>query len=285
MRDKTVLVTGANQGIGKATALGLSMQGARVTIVSRNAEKGRATVADIEAASGSRGTVDLVVADLSSQADVRRLAAEFKARHARLDVLVNNAGVFVPKRRITVDGLEETFAVNHLAYFLLTQQLLDLLKSSAPARVVNVSSDAHAHARMLWDDLQFANCRYSGWRSYAQSKLANLLFTYELARRLERSGVTANALHPGVVASGFGHTYPGPMGIVLALARFFMLTPEQGAKTSIYLASSEAVAGVNGGYFSGCKQTRSSKVSHCEASQRKLWALSEELVGARPNGG
>jgi len=197
---------------------------------------------------------------------------------------VNNAGVFVPKRRVTVDGLEETFAVNHLASFLLTQQLLELLKSSAPARVVNVSSDAHAHAKMFWDDLQFANCRYSGWRSYAQSKLANLLFTYELARRLQGSHVTANALHPGVVASGFGHTYPGPMGVVLALARFFMLTPEQGAKTSVYLASSEAVAGTSGEYFSRCKVARSSKVSRCEASQRKLWALSEKLVGARPNG-
>jgi len=284
MQGKTVLVTGANQGIGKATALALSRQGARVAIISRNADKGRAAVADIEAASGSRGMVELIVADLSSQAEVRRAAAEFKARHTRLDVLVNNAGVFVPKRRVTVDGLEETVAVNHLAYFLLTKQLLDLLKTSAPARIVNVSSDAHHHGKMYWEDLQFANCRYSGWRAYAQSKLANVLFTYELARRLDRSRVTANVLHPGVVASGFARTYRGAMGFFYTLAGVFMLTPEQGAKTSIYLASSEEVEGVSGKYFSRCKQARSSKISHCEASQRKLWALSEEMVGARTNG-
>ncbi len=284
MQGKTVLVTGANQGVGKATAAALSRQGARVTIVARNADKGRAAVADIEAASGARGATDLIVADLSSQADVRRVAAEFKARQTRLDVLVNNAGVFVPKRRVTPDGLEETFAVNHLAYFLLTHQLLDLLKASAPARVVNVSSDAHRHAKMDWEDLQFANQRYSGWRAYCQSKLANVLFTHELARRLDGSQVTVNAAHPGVVASGFGRTYPGPMGVLYALAGAFMLTPEQGAKTSVYLASSSKVDGVTGKYFSRCKETRSSKLSYCEASQRKLWALSDEMVGRRGNG-
>jgi NAD(P)-dependent dehydrogenase (short-subunit alcohol dehydrogenase family) len=284
MQGKTVLVTGANQGIGKATALALSRQGARVVIVARNPDKGRAAVADIEAATGSHGNVDLIVADLSLQAEVRRAAAEFKSRHARLDVLVNNAGVFVPERRVTAEGLEETFALNHLAYFLLTQQLLDVLKTSAPARIVNVSSDAHRHGKMYWEDLQFSNCRYSGFRAYAQSKLANILFTYELARRLEGTRVTANALHPGVVASGFGRTYPGPMGVFYTLAGVFMLTPEQGAKTSIYVASSPEVEGISGKYFSRCKQARSSKISHCEASQRKLWALSEEIVGARANG-
>jgi NAD(P)-dependent dehydrogenase (short-subunit alcohol dehydrogenase family) len=255
-----------------------------VAIVSRNREKGRIAVADIEAATGARGKVDLIVADLSSRAEVRRVAAEFKARHTRLDVLVNNAGVFVPKRRTTADGVEETFAVNHLAYFLLTQQLLDVLKASSPARVVNVSSDAHFRGKMYWQDLQFANCRYSGFRAYAQSKLANVLFTYELARRLEGTSVTANALHPGVVASGFARTYPGPMGVLYTLAGCFMLTPEQGARTSVYVASSSELDGVSGKYFSRCKLARSSKISHCEASQRKLWALSEEMVGARPNG-
>jgi NAD(P)-dependent dehydrogenase (short-subunit alcohol dehydrogenase family) len=281
MQDKMVLVTGANQGVGKATALALSRQGARVAIVSRNADKGRAAVADIEAASGSRGRVDLIVADLSSRAEVRRVAAEFKTRHTRLDVLINNAGVFVPKRRVTVDGIEETFAVNHLAYFLLADELLDLLKSSAPARIVNVSSDAHSHAKMYWQDLQFANHRYSGWRAYGQSKLANILFTYELARRLDGSRVTANAVHPGVVASGFGRTYRGAMGVLYALAGPFMLTPEQGAKTSIYVASSHAVEGISGKYFSRCRQAKSSRLSLCEASQRKLWALSEEMIGGR----
>jgi NAD(P)-dependent dehydrogenase (short-subunit alcohol dehydrogenase family) len=281
MKGKTVLVTGANQGIGKAAALELSRQGARLVIVSRSADKGRAAAADIEAASGSKGTVDLIVADLSSQHEVRRVAAEFKARHARLDVLVNNAGVFVPKRQVTVDGVEETFAVNHLAYFLLTRELLDVLKASAPARIVNVSSDAHRHARMHWGDLQSANHRYRGWRAYGQSKLANLLFTYELSRRLDGSRVTANALHPGVVATGFGRTYRGVMGLLYVLGGPFMLTPEQGAKTSVYLASSPQVEGVSGKYFARSTQAKSNWLSYCQASQRKLWALSEEMVGRR----
>jgi NAD(P)-dependent dehydrogenase (short-subunit alcohol dehydrogenase family) len=277
MHGRSVLVTGANQGIGKAAALSLAQRGARVTIISRNADRGRAAVADIEAASSSKG-VDLIVADLSSHADVRRAAQEFKSRHATLDVLVNNAGVFVPKRRTTVDGFEETWAVNHLAYFLLTHELLDLLKASAPARIVNVSSDAHRHARMHWDDLEFANHRYSAWRAYAQSKLANILFTYELARRLEGSRVTVNALHPGVVASGFGRTYFGPMALLYAIGGPFMLSPERGAKASVYLASSPEVAEVTGRYFSRCRPEKSSGVTYCRASQRKLWALSDEMT-------
>jgi NAD(P)-dependent dehydrogenase (short-subunit alcohol dehydrogenase family) len=277
MQGKTVLVTGANQGIGKAAALALARRGARVAIVSRNAEKGRAAAADIEIGSGSKG-VDVIVADLSSQEEVRRVAAEFKSRHARLDVLINNAGVFVPKRHATVDGFEETLAVNHLSYFLLTRELLELLKASAPARIVNVSSDAHRRGEMRWDDLEFANHHYSGWRAYAQSKLANVLFTYELARRLEGSGVTANALHPGVVASGFGRTYRGPMSLLYTIGGPFMLTCEQGAMTSAYLASSPEVEGVNGKYFVRCKPERSSDRSYCKASQRKLWALSVEAI-------
>jgi NAD(P)-dependent dehydrogenase (short-subunit alcohol dehydrogenase family) len=280
MQGKTVLVTGANQGIGKAAALALARQGAQVAIVSRNADKGRAAAADIKAASGCK-EVDLIVADLSSQAEVRRVAAEFKWRHSRLDVLVNNAGVFVPHRHVTVDGFEETFAVNHLAYFLLTHELLHLLKASAPARIVNVSSDAHRHAKMRWNDLQFANHSYSAWRAYGQSKLANILFTYELARRLEGTRVTANALHPGVIASGFGRTYPGPMALLYSLAGPFMLTPEMGAKTSVYLASSPEVEGISGKYFARSRPAKASAVSDCDASQRKLWALSEQMIGLR----
>jgi NAD(P)-dependent dehydrogenase (short-subunit alcohol dehydrogenase family) len=277
MKGKTVLITGANQGIGKAAALALARRGARVVIVSRNADKGRAAVADIQAASGP-GNVELIVADLASQADVRRVAGEFKATHARLDVLINNAGVFVPRRRVTVDGFEETFAVNHLAYFLLTHELSDLLRASAPSRIVNVSSDAHRHGKMQWDDLEFANQRYSGWRAYAQSKLANVLFTYELSRRLEGTRVTANALHPGVVATGFGRTYRGAMAVVYTLGSPFLLTAERGAETTIHLAASPAIEGVSGQYFARCKPTRSSGVSYCEASQRKLWALSNGMI-------
>jgi NAD(P)-dependent dehydrogenase (short-subunit alcohol dehydrogenase family) len=282
MEGKAVLVTGANQGVGKATAIGLARLGAQVTIVSRSAEKGRAAAADIEAASVSKG-VELIVADLSSRAQVRRVAVEYGARHARLDVLINNAGVFVPRRHTTGDGLEETFAVNHLAYFVLAHDLLDLLKSSAPARIVNVSSDAHRRGKMHWDDLQLARLRYTGWAAYAQSKLANLLFTFELARRLEGTRVSANALHPGVVASGFGRTYSGPMALLYAIGGPFMLTPEQGARTSIYLASSPEVEGVSGKYFARSRQVSSSTASRDEAAGRKLWAISEGLVAeSRP---
>jgi len=277
MQGKTVLVTGANQGVGKATAIALARKGAHVVIVSRNADKGRAALAEVQAASPQREG-ELIVADLSSQAEVRRLAAEFRSRHSGLDVLVNNAGVIVPERHTTVDGIEETFAVNHLAPMLLTLELVDLLKASAHARVVTVSSEAHRGASMHWDDLQFRSHKYRSFKAYGQSKLANILFTYELARRLEGTGVTANALHPGVIGSGFGQTYPGPLSVLVKLARPFLLTPEEGAATSVYLASSPEVEGVTGQYFSKCRPVRSNAVSYDVASQRKLWALSAEMV-------
>ncbi len=279
MQGKTVLVTGANQGIGKATALALAQKGARVVLVSRSRDKGLAALADIQAASGATD-LELLVADLSSLAQVRRLAAEFKARHDRLDVLVNNAGVLVPTRRVTADGFEETFAVNHLAAFLLTKELLDVLHAAAPARIVNVSSSAHRGARMQWGDLQFDRHRYNQWRAYGQSKLANVLFTYELARRLDPSKVTANALHPGVIATGFGQTYGGAMSMLIRMAHPFFASPESGARTSAYLASSPEVERVTGKYFARCKETPSSTVSYDEASQKKLWAISEELTRA-----
>jgi NAD(P)-dependent dehydrogenase (short-subunit alcohol dehydrogenase family) len=277
MQGKTVLVTGANQGIGKATAIALAAQGANVVILSRNPEKGQAALHDVQAASRG-GKAELLVADFASLADVRRAAAEFRAKHKRLDVLVNNAGLIVPERHLTLDGLEETFAVNHLAPFLLTTELLDLLKASAPSRIVNVSSEAHRHNKMHWEDLQFANARYKSFRVYGQSKLANILFTYELARRLEGTGVTANALHPGVVASGFGQTYPGALSFLVKVARPFLLTNEEGARTSVHVASSPEAEGVSGKYFAKCRPVRSNAVSYDEASQRKLWSLSLEMI-------
>jgi NAD(P)-dependent dehydrogenase (short-subunit alcohol dehydrogenase family) len=283
MQGKTVLVTGANQGIGKATALALAQQGARVVLLSRSDEKGRKAVADIQAATGSKD-VELLVADLSSLEEVRRAAAEFKQRHDRLHVLVNNAGVLVPSRRVTVDGFEETFAINHLAYFLLTRELLDVLNAAAPARVVNVSSAAHQAGRMQWDDLQFAQQPYLQWRAYGQSKLANVLFTYELARRLDPAKVTANVLHPGVIASGFGQTYGGATAFFVRLAHPFFASPEAGARTSVYLASSPEVAGVTGKYFAKCKAVKSSADSYDEAAQKKLWALSEEMTRSARRG-
>ncbi|HEY1695302.1 MAG TPA: SDR family oxidoreductase [Polyangiaceae bacterium] len=276
MQAKTVVVTGANQGIGKAAAVALAAKGARVVLVARNREKGERARAEVEAAGA--GGAELVVADLSSQAEVRRAAAEIKRKHDRLDVLVNNAGVFVPERHATADGLEETFALNHLGYFLLTRELLELLRESGASRIVNVSSEAHRGARMHWDDLQFERSKYGGFKAYGQSKLANVLFTYELARRLEGTKVTANCLHPGVIGSGFGQTYGGAMSVLVKIARPFMLTPEEGARTTVYLASSPDVEGVSGKYFSKCKPVRSNALSYDEPSQHKLWALSEELV-------
>jgi NAD(P)-dependent dehydrogenase (short-subunit alcohol dehydrogenase family) len=276
---KRVLVTGASDGIGKATAVALARAGAKVVILARTEAKGQAARQAIRSTAGV--DVEVVAADLSSQQQVRWVAAEYKRRFDRLDVLVNNAGVLASHRRVTADGLEETFAVNHLAYFLLTRELLDILQASAPARVVNVSSEAHRGARMQWDDLQFATHRYGSWRAYGQSKLADLLFTYELARRLEGTGITANAVHPGTVGTGLARTYGGPAAVLMRLARPFLLSPEEGARTSVYLAGSQQVEGVSGRYFSGSRALASNEYSYCEPSQKKLWAISEELTGAR----
>ena len=274
MQGKICLVTGATLGIGKETALGLARKGAHVVIAGRDEARTRETAAWIAGQSGD-AKVDFLVADLSSQAEVRRLAAAFKARYQRLDVLLNNAGAIFTKRETTVDGFERTWALNHLAEFLLTQLLLDLLEASAPARIVNVASTAHARGKIAFDDLQGAQ-KYSGWAAYSQSKLANIMFTYALARRLEGKGVTANCLHPGVVATGFGHNTPGFISTLLNLARPFLITPDKGAATSIYLASSPEVAAVSGQYFDKCKPVRSSALSYDVAAQERLWEISEK---------
>jgi NAD(P)-dependent dehydrogenase (short-subunit alcohol dehydrogenase family) len=283
MQGKTVLITGANQGVGKASAIALGKLGARLVLVCRSAEKGRAAIADIER-EGAKD-VELLVGDMGSQADVRRVAAEFKAKHDRLDVLLNNAGVLVTSRRTTVDGIEETFAINHLGYFLLTHLLVDTLKASAPARIVSVSSEAHRRARMRWDDLEFKAGEYSSFAAYGQSKLSNILFTRELARRLEGTNVTANCLHPGVIASGFGHTYGGVISVVLKVASPFLMTPEKGARTSVFLASSAEVEGVSGKYFDKCKERRPSAEALADGAPERLWAISEELTGLRAKPG
>ena len=279
MQGKVVLVTGANQGIGKASAVALGKLGARLVLACRNTEKGRAAVADLRREGAQ--DVELLVGDLGSQSDVRRLASEFKAKYDRLDVLLNNAGVLVTTRRSTVDGIEETFAVNHLGYFLLTHLLLDVLKASAPSRVVSVSSEAHRRARMRWDDLEFKAGPYSAFAAYGQSKLANILFTRELAQRLAGTGVTANCLHPGVVASGFGHTYGGVVSAVLRVASPFLIAPEKGARTSVFLASSPEVEGVSGKYFDKCRERRPSAEALAEGAPERLWAIIEEKTGLR----
>jgi retinol dehydrogenase-14 len=284
MAGRTCLVTGATSGIGKATATGLARLGAEVALVARDPAKGRATLAEIQAATGNP-RVELLLADLSSQASIRRAAEEYRRGHDRLHVLVNNAGGYWATRHTTADGLELTFAVNHLAYFLLTNLLLDLLRASAPARVVNVTSGAQGVGDIHFDDLQFAQ-RYRGQAAYNQSKLANVLFSYELARRVEGSGVTVNCVAPGVVRTNFGRDDSGPIQrLMTPLARPFMRTPEQGAATPVYLASSPEVEGVTGRYYvrrgSRPSARRSSRRSYDTGLAQRLWQVSEQLTGLR----
>ncbi|HYM16473.1 MAG TPA: SDR family oxidoreductase, partial [Dehalococcoidia bacterium] len=271
--------TGASNGIGKATASALAAMGARVVLVCRDRARGEAARAEIarEAASDA---VELEIADLSSQAEIRGLASRMAVAHPRIDVLVNNAGAVNTVRTTTVDGLETTFAVNHLAYFLLTNLLLEQIRAAGRGRIVNVSSRAHMGARIDFDDLQGAR-RYGGMRAYGQSKLANVLFTYELARRLAGSDVTANCLHPGVVATGFGHNNPGLLKFAVSMIRPFVLDAGRGAETSVYLAASAEVAGVTGQYFAKCKAVRSSPASYDTATAARLWQVSEELTQPR----
>jgi retinol dehydrogenase 14 len=277
MAGQTVLVTGGTGGIGRATATGLAAMGARVGITGRDIARTRAAAAEVATASGNPA-VDPFPADMSSQAEVRRLAGEVLAAYPRLDVLVNNVGGFWATRQITRDGLERTFAVNHLAPFLLTGLLLDRLTASAPARIVTVSSGAHATGKINFGDLQ-GERRYSGQQAYSQSKLANVLFTYELARRLDGTGVTGTVLHPGVVRTGFAAEDPSPMWkLSLPLIRLFLKTPEKGAATSIYLASSPEVEGVTGTYFADSKPKAPSPASHENAAAARLWQISLDLV-------
>lgn len=279
MRDKVCLVTGATSGIGYVTARELARRGATVTVVGRNPDRTAVCVGRIRRETGSQ-TVDSLLADLSSMAQVRTLAEAVKARHERLDVLVNNAGAVFLTRHTTVDGYEMTFALNHLAPFLLTNLLLDRLKASAPARIVTTASIAHVGAKIPFDDPNYQHHRYSAWGAYGQSKLANILFTYELARRLEGTGVAANAFHPGVVATGFAHNGP-LMDVAMTLVRPFMISAEEGAKTAIYLTSSPEVEGVTGAYFTKERPVQSSKESYNLESQRRLWEISEELTGLK----
>jgi len=279
MQGKVCLVTGSSSGIGKVTARELARLGATVVMVCRNRAKGEAAQAEIKAATGNE-RVELILADLTSLADVRRAAAEFKERYTRLHVLIHNAGGVSSVRRVTPDGLEVTFVVNYLAPFLLTELLLDVLKASAPARIVNVSSAAHQGGKIDFDDLQ-GEKGYSMWKAYGQAKLALILFTYELARRLEGSGVTVNALHPGVIASDFGQGLGKFSRVGWKLAAPFMTSVERGAQTTLYLATSPEVEGISGKYFANRKEVRSSRRSYDQAVRQRLWQVSEELVQAR----
>jgi NAD(P)-dependent dehydrogenase (short-subunit alcohol dehydrogenase family) len=277
MQGKVCLVTGSSSGIGKVTARELARMGATVVMVCRNRTKGEAVQAEIKEASGNE-QVDLIVADLSSLADVSRAASEFKQKYSQLHVLINNAGGVNAERKETPDGLEYTFATNYLAPFLLTELLLDVLKVSAPARIVNVSSSGHTAGTIDFADLQ-GERRYSATKAYTQSKLAQIYYTYELADRLEGTGVTVNALHPGMVASNFNDGLTGFMHFIGALIYATMgISVEKGAQTTLYLATSPEVKGVSGKYFSNSKETRSSGRSHDMAVRKRLWQVSEELI-------
>jgi NAD(P)-dependent dehydrogenase (short-subunit alcohol dehydrogenase family) len=277
MSEKICLITGATSGIGKATAMGLANMGASVVMVGRDRGRGEAALAEIKEGSAN-ASVNLMLADLSSQDEIHRLAGEFKEAYPRLDVLINNAGLFRSERITTQDGLETTFAVNHLAYYLLTQLLLDVLEASAPSRIVNVASGDHSNGTIDFDDLQ-AEKAYKGAKAYSQSKLATVLFTYELASRLEGTGVTANCLHPGAgVRTNFGSGVTGVFGFMVRALRPFMKSPEKGAETSVYLASSPEVEGLSGGYFVKKAEARSSGASHDERIARRLWEASADLT-------
>jgi retinol dehydrogenase 12 len=278
IEGKVCLVTGANAGIGRVTALELARQGAQVVMVCRSQERGEAAQAAIKQAAGNE-SVDLILADLSSQAEVRRAAAEFQARYGRLHVLVNNAGAFFNQRLESADGLEMTFALNHLGYFFLTNLLLPQIRAASPSRIINVSSDAYKGGRLNFDDLQ-SERRYRGFQAYSASKLANILFTLELASRVQGTGIAANVLHPGFVASNFGLNNGGVVGFGMKVTqRLFAISEEAGAETTLYLATSPEVAGITGKYFVKKKAVALSGQAQDMAAARQLWQMSEQLTG------
>ncbi len=280
MKNKRILITGGTGGIGKVTARELAGMGAQVVIVGRSQKKGEHTADELRRSSGNPN-IDILVGDLSIQDEVKRVACEYRERYDQLHVLINNAGALFLNRQLSADVLEMSLALNHLAYFALTYELLELLKASAPARVINVSSAAHYGAQIDFNQLG-SEKRYMGWITYGRSKLMNVMFTYELARRLEGSGVTVNCLHPGFVATNFGMNNSAIYRPFLSFSHLFAIPPEQGAETSVYLASSPAVEGVSGKYFAQKTAVPSSIASYDKKAWQRLWDVSLEL--SRLNG-
>lgn len=277
LSGKTALVTGANSGIGLEACVMLARDGAHVAMVARSPAKGQAALDEVKRRSGS-SALSLFLCDFGSQAQIRRLADEVKARHPRLDILVNNAGSVSPERKLTEDGLEQTFAVNHLGYFLLTNLLIDVLRMSAPARIVNVSSIAHRRGDIDFDNLQYEKGGYFVMSAYARSKLSNVLFTSELARRLAGTGVTATSLHPGAVQTEIWSHAPWYAKPLLAVAKLFMITSEEGGGRIHYLAGGDEVAGETGAYYEKNKKVWPSRTAQDEALAKRLWDVSEKLV-------
>jgi retinol dehydrogenase-12 len=277
VRDKTCIVTGATSGIGEEIAIGLAKAGGRVAIVARSRERGAATLARIEGAvPGAK--VDLLLGDLASQASIRSLAAEILAKYPQVPVLVNNAGIVNLRRETTTDGYEATFAVNHLAYYQLTMLLLERIRSSAPARIVNVASDAHKFGVLDLSDLQNER-KYASMRVYGQSKTANILFTRELAKRLEGSGVTVNCIHPGAVATRLAQNNGGFAVVLTKLLSPFFRTPKKGADTAVWLATAPEVAGKTGGYYYNRKELAPARHASDPAIAAQLFEVSGKLVG------
>ena len=276
MNGKRVVLTGASRGIGRETALALGKMGADLSIVVRDAERGKDVAEEVRALKGG-GDVEVFIADLSSLGDIRRVGAELLAKHDVIDVLVNNAGALLMDRQVTKDGYEATFATNHLGYFLLTKMLLDAVKKAPAGRIVNVASEAHRRGSLAFDDLM-GEKKYAGWFAYSASKLANILFTAELARRLEGTKVTTNSLHPGVIASGFARNNDGLVGFLAKLASPFLMSSEDGAKTTLFLATDPSGAATNGLYFSKCKPKTPSREARDASVAKRLWDVSEELV-------
>jgi NAD(P)-dependent dehydrogenase (short-subunit alcohol dehydrogenase family) len=276
-QEKIMIVTGATGGIGLITARELAATGAKVVLVGRSESRLNDAVALIMQQTPD-AQLDTIQADLSSQAEVLAVANTIKQRYDHIDVLINNAGAYFTEQHFSVDGIEMTWALNHMAPFLLTTQLLDLLRASAPARIITVSSAAHQGAIIDFDDLE-GKKRFNGWKAYGQSKLANIMFTYELANRLLDSDVTANCLHPGFVATGFAQNNGGWFAKVFAvMQRYMAITPEQGAETTVFLARNDSVATTTAKYFDKCKPVPSSKVSYDVTTQRRLWQLSQDMV-------
>ena len=278
MKGKTVVATGATSGIGEVAVLALAELGARIVFIARDEARAQATMRKLDAKAPGLGH-RMHLADLSSMAETRKVGGAIAMIEPRVDVLINNAGALFAHRRVTPEGLELTFALNHMAYFVLTEALREKLIASAPARIISTSSTAHQGASLDFNDLQSAK-GYNGYRAYGRSKLANILFTRELARRLAGAGVTANCLHPGAVATRFGDSSGGMIGRLFPVVRLFFISPEKGADTIIYLASSREVADTTGAYFVKRKIKEPSQAARDDAAAKRLWEASEALAGA-----
>jgi NAD(P)-dependent dehydrogenase (short-subunit alcohol dehydrogenase family) len=278
LKDKVCIVTGSNSGIGKETALALAEMGASVVTVVRNKESGEKACSEIIEASGNN-SIDLMICDLSSMESIRRFAAEFKDKYDRLDVLINNAGVVISKRQLTIDGFEQTLAVNYLAPFLLTHELLSVLKASAPSRVINLSSGLHKRAKLNLDDLQ-SESSYKSRNVYGSAKLMVVMHTYELARRLKDTGIAVNVVLPGFVATNLGRS-SGSLSsrLMFGMMKPFQLSPKEGAETSVYVASSSDIEGVTGKCFEKKVETESAEISYDVDLQKQLWDATINLLG------